>query len=31
MGTASAMSYILLVIILIVTWLGFKLVPQQFE
>lgn len=31
MGTASAMSYILLVIILIVTWVGFKLVPQQFE
>jgi multiple sugar transport system permease protein len=31
MGTASAMSYILLVVILIVTWLGFKLVPQQFE
>lgn len=29
MGAASAMSYILLVIILIVTWLGFKLVPQQ--
>jgi multiple sugar transport system permease protein len=29
MGTASAMSYILLIVILIVTWLGFKLVPQQ--
>lgn len=29
MGAASAMSYILLVVILIVTWLGFKLVPQQ--
>ncbi len=29
MGTASAMSYILLVIILIVTWVGFRLVPQQ--
>ncbi|MBN9239129.1 MAG: hypothetical protein BGO97_05520 [Micrococcales bacterium 70-64] len=31
MGTASAMSYILLAIILVVTWIGFKLVPQQFE
>ncbi|MFT4123648.1 MAG: sugar ABC transporter permease [Microbacteriaceae bacterium] len=31
MGTASAMSYILLVIILFVTWLGFKLVPQQLD
>lgn len=31
MGTASAMSYILLAIILIVTWIGFKFVPQQFD
>lgn len=29
MGTASAMSYILLVIVLIVTWLNFKFVPQR--
>ena len=31
MGTASAMSYILLAIILVVTFIGFKLVPQQFD
>lgn len=29
MGTASAMSYILLVIVLLVTWLNFKFVPQR--
>ena len=31
MGTASAMSYILLIVILAVTWLGFKLVPQKVD
>lgn len=29
MGTASAMSYILLLIILFVTWLNFKFIPQR--
>lgn len=31
MGTASAMSYILLTIILIITLLQFKFVPQRFD
>ncbi|MDX8366145.1 sugar ABC transporter permease [Cytobacillus sp. IB215665] len=31
MGTASAMSYILLVIILIVTWINFKFVPEKMD
>lgn len=31
MGTASAMSYILLLIILIVTLIQFKLVPQRYD
>lgn len=29
MGTASAMSYLLLIVILVVTWIGFRFVPQQ--
>ncbi|MCA0991269.1 carbohydrate ABC transporter permease [Pseudalkalibacillus hwajinpoensis] len=31
MGTASAMSYILLIIILIITWVNFKFIPQRFD
>lgn len=31
MGTASAMSYILFVIIMVITWLNFKFVPQQMD
>ncbi|MFS1514993.1 carbohydrate ABC transporter permease [Bacillus sp. SCS-151] len=31
MGTASAMSYILLVIILFVTWINFKFVPEKMD
>lgn len=31
MGTASAMSYILLIIILIVTLIQFKVVPQRYD
>ncbi|MFP7299929.1 carbohydrate ABC transporter permease [Neobacillus niacini] len=29
MGTASAMSYILLIIILLITWVNFKFFPQR--
>lgn len=29
MGTASAMSYLLLVVILVITWLGFRFLPQN--
>jgi multiple sugar transport system permease protein len=31
MGTASAMSYILLLIILFVTWIGFRFIPQKLD
>lgn len=31
MGTASAMSYILLVIILFITWINFKFIPQKVD
>lgn len=31
MGTASAMSYILFMIIMVFTWLNFKFVPQQVD
>ena len=30
-GTASAMSYILLLIILFITWLNFKFIPQSYS
>ena len=30
-GTASAMSYLLLVLILFVTWLNFKFIPQSYD
>lgn len=31
MGTASAMSYLLLLIILFVTWVGFRFIPQKLD
>ncbi|WP_281884620.1 carbohydrate ABC transporter permease [Paenibacillus sp. YYML68] len=31
MGTAAAMSYILLLVILVVTWLNFKFIPQRLD
>ncbi|MEK3885507.1 sugar ABC transporter permease [Paenibacillus sp. PL2-23] len=31
MGTAAAMSYLLLLVILLVTWINFKFVPQRFD
>jgi multiple sugar transport system permease protein len=31
MGTASAMSYLLLLIILLITWINFKFIPQKYD
>lgn len=31
MGTASAMSYLLLLVILFVTWVGFRFIPQKLD
>ncbi|MBA4346055.1 MAG: ABC transporter permease [Microbacterium sp.] len=31
MGTASAMSYLLLLVILFVTWIGFRFIPQKLD